>query len=301
MAAHIEAGSLFRVDGMVAVITGGGSGIGLIMAKALANHGASKVYILGRRMDVLESAAQQHSALVPIQCDVTSKESLQAAVDKITAEAGFVNLVVANSGAIGTPNGFDPTKSIKEVREQLFTNHSVEDFTSAFQINVAGVLFTIGAFLELLDEGNKKALDGGFGAPDKPGSKVLSVQSQVIITSSIAAFSRMHISTPAYGGSKAAVMWLMKNAATNLAPYGIRVNALAPGLFPSELAAGLIATRKPEEEGYDDPKFIPARKFGGDEEMTGTLLYLVSRAGAYCNGTHLLMDGGRGAVMKTSY
>lgn len=73
-------------------------------------------------------------------------------------------------------------------------------------------------------------------------------------------------------------------------------------MFPSELAAGMIAGRKPEEEEYGaDPKFIPARRFGGDEEMAGTILYLASRAGSYCNGLVLLIDGGRSGVMCSSY
>ena len=72
-------------------------------------------------------------------------------------------------------------------------------------------------------------------------------------------------------------------------------------MFPSELAAGMIGTRKPDEEGIDDPRFIPVRRFGGDQDMAGTVLYLASHAGGFCNGTILLMDGGRAAVMPTSY
>jgi NAD(P)-dependent dehydrogenase (short-subunit alcohol dehydrogenase family) len=72
-------------------------------------------------------------------------------------------------------------------------------------------------------------------------------------------------------------------------------------VFPSELASGLIGDRNPGAESYDDPRFIPTRRFGGDEEMAGTLLYLASRAGAYCNGSVLMMDGGRLGVMRSSY
>jgi NAD(P)-dependent dehydrogenase (short-subunit alcohol dehydrogenase family) len=72
-------------------------------------------------------------------------------------------------------------------------------------------------------------------------------------------------------------------------------------VFPSDLAAGMIGSRNPEEEGVNDPRFIPVRRFGRDEDMAGTLLYLASAAGGFCNGTILLMDGGRAAVMPTSY
>ncbi len=72
-------------------------------------------------------------------------------------------------------------------------------------------------------------------------------------------------------------------------------------VFPSEIADGLIRGRKPEEESVDDPRFIPTRRFGGDEEIGGSILYLASRAGAYCNGSVLMMDGGRLAVMPSGY
>lgn len=72
-------------------------------------------------------------------------------------------------------------------------------------------------------------------------------------------------------------------------------------VFPSDLAAGMIGERKPEEEGPDDPRFIPARRFGGEEEMAGMILYLASRAGSFCNGLMLVADGGRLGVMEASY
>ena len=201
------------------------------MARALAANGAAKVYILGRRLEVLQEAAKENPAvLVPIQCDVTSKDSLQAAVDCITAESGFVNLVVANSGALGPTARWNSSLSIAEVRQKMFSEVALEDMTQTFHVNVTGAFFTMLAFLELLDAGNKNAIEkGGFGAPIKAGSDVPSVQSQVIITSSVAAFSRNPNSTPSYAGSKAAVMHLTKHSASNLAKYSIRVNALAPG------------------------------------------------------------------------
>ncbi|KAL2194250.1 hypothetical protein P885DRAFT_43391 [Corynascus similis CBS 632.67] len=304
MTSNLDAASLFRVDGIVAVITGGGTGIGLIMARALAVNGAKCVYLLGRRLDVLNAAAQEHPGIfVPIQCDVTSHASLQCAVDRVAAETGYINLLVANSGAVGPVAGLNPSLSLSEVRSKLFSQEIMDGMTSTMNVNATGAYFTMIAFLELLEMGNKRALEGrGFGGP-RMGSNgdVPSVQSQVIVTSSIAAFSRMYASTPAYAAGKAAILHLAKHASSNLASYGIRVNALAPGLFPSELASGLIAGRDPSTEAIDDPRFIPARRFGGDEEMAGQLLYLASRAGAYTNGCVLMADGGRSSVMRSSY
>lgn len=333
----MDSTQLFRVDGMVAVVTGGATGIGLMMARALAGAGAQKVYILGRRRAVLEEAAASHAALVPVECDVTSKASLQAVVDLVTKEVGFVNLVVANSGTGGPEKRFNPAMTLQEVRRTLFDEVDMDAFTGAFHVNVTGAYFTMLAFLELLDAGNRNAVEkGGFGAPTTKGSDAPAVQSQVIFTSSIAAFSRAVPSTPAYAGSKAALMHLTKHSCSALAKYSIRVNALAPGckytpspltttshtspmaslaciasqtnglafsllVYPSDLAAGLIGDRDPSKEPFEDPRFIPARKFGGDEEMGGTVLYLASRAGSFCNGLILVNDGGRLGVMPAAY
>ncbi|RDW77880.1 hypothetical protein BP5796_05732 [Coleophoma crateriformis] len=301
MAQSIDSSTLFRVDGMVAVITGGGTGIGLTMARALAFNGARKVYILGRRLEVLETAAREHSSLIPFRCDVTSKEDLQAAVDRITSEMGYVNLVIANSGVLGPRVSFNPSHSLPELRKALFTDLAMADMNETMNVNLTAAFFTMTAFLELLDAGNQNALKGGFGKPISEGSNVQAIQSQVIFTSSIAAFSRHWVSSPPYLASKAAIAHVTKHASSQLARFGIRVNAIAPGLYPSELATALTKDRKPEEESPDHPMFIPARRFGGDEEMAGAILYLASRSGSYSNGSILMTDGGRLSVMTGSY
>jgi NAD(P)-dependent dehydrogenase (short-subunit alcohol dehydrogenase family) len=203
-----------------------------MIAKALASAGASKVYILGRRKEKLEAAAAKHS-LIPLQCDITSKESLQATVNTINKNVGYINLLVANSGILGPTASFMPGLSIKELRKNMFEDTSMEDFTQTFQVNTTATYFSMLAFLELLDAGNKNALTGGFGKPLREGSKVPSIQSQVIVTSSVGAFLREWQCAPAYAGSKAAIAHLVKHSSTGLAPHGIRVNALAPGCSSS--------------------------------------------------------------------
>ncbi|KAI2635128.1 short-chain dehydrogenase [Xylaria nigripes] len=295
-----DTASLFRVDGMVAVITGGATGIGLMMARALVNAGAKKVYLLGRRQEVINSVAAEHKAFVPIVCDVTSKLSLQSAVDAVAKDSGYVNLLIANSGAPGPVKRLNHDLSIQELRKALFEEASMEEFTQTLNVNVTGAYFTMLAFLELLDAGNKNALKGGFGAPiDK--TNVLSIQSQIVFTSSIAGYSRDRASMLAYTASKSALTHMAKHASTNLSKYEIRVNALAPGLFPSELAKAVIGSRNPATETHDNKDYIPARRFGGTEEMSGSILYLASRAGSFCNGLVLVYDGGRLAVMHSEY
>ncbi|KAL1873943.1 hypothetical protein Daus18300_003816 [Diaporthe australafricana] len=288
----LDARSIFGVDGIVAVVTGGGTGIGWIMAEALATNGARKVYLLGRRPDVIKQAAAKYpNVMVPIVCDVTSKESLQSAVDQISGETGYVNLLIANSGITGPKNNYDNSLSVSELRTKLLSP-SMEDFTQTFHVNVAGAWFTMASFLELLDAGNKHAMSGeagAFGAPVE-GAKSPSIQSQVVFIASLAAYSRSYFTAPAYGGSKAAILHLMKHTSTNLTPHGIRANALAPG-----------PGRKPDEETRDNPAWIPNQKFGGEEEMAGAILYLASRAGSFTNGNSILNDGGRAAILPSTY
>lgn len=203
-----------------------------MMAEALATNGASKVFLLGRREDILTTAAAKYpDIMVPVTCDVTSKESLELAVEYVQKTTGYINLLVANSGIAGPEIGYKSALTISELRSHLMST-PMDRFTQTFHVNVTGAWFTMVAFLELLDAGNKHAVSGQpgvFGSPAKTGSKSPSIQSQVVFTSSLAAFSRGYWTSPSYGSSKAAITHLMKQASTNLAPYGIRANAIAPG------------------------------------------------------------------------
>jgi NAD(P)-dependent dehydrogenase (short-subunit alcohol dehydrogenase family) len=200
-----------------------------MIARSLLSAGASKVYILGRRQSALDTASSANPGLTSIQCDVTSKSSLQAAVDHITQDFGHINLLVANSGIYGPPATFAPGQSVSELRKTMFENTSMEAFNEVFMVNTTATYFSMLAFLELLDAGNAVSLKGGFGRPFKPGSDVPAIQSQVIVTASVGGFRRDNMSPSAYTASKAAITHLVKLSSTGLAPHGIRVNALAPG------------------------------------------------------------------------
>jgi NAD(P)-dependent dehydrogenase (short-subunit alcohol dehydrogenase family) len=174
--------------------------------------------------------------LTSIQCDITSKDSLQAAVDRVTKEVGHVNLLVANSGVYGPGATFAPGQSISDMRKAMFEDTNMEDFNNVSMVNTTATYFSMLAFLELLDAGNAHALakSSNFGAPVKEGVSVPAIQSQIIVTSSVGAYRRDPLSPPAYSASKAAIIHLMKLMSSGLATHGIRVNALAPGCtFPS--------------------------------------------------------------------
>ncbi|KAI9714147.1 MAG: hypothetical protein M1812_006475 [Candelaria pacifica] len=220
----LTASNLFNVNGLVAVITGGGTGIGLMIAKALAQNGASKVYIIGRRQDRLDAAVLEASInnnVIPLIGDVTSKASLQKLASQITRETGYINVLIANSGISGpSVKALNPEASVQEVQEYLWAP-SMEEFNETYEVNTTGVFYTTIAFLDLLDRGNKQGN--------------VQQQSQVIATSSIGGFSRVPAAGFAYGSSKAGVVHMMKQLSTRFSGFGIRANVLAPGCKLSHL------------------------------------------------------------------
>ncbi|KAI1332793.1 NAD(P)-binding protein [Xylariaceae sp. FL0255] len=280
----LDAKSLFEVNGLVAVITGGGSGLGLMMAQALEANGAI-VYIIGRRKESLEKAAAtaKHGNIRHIVGDVTSKPSLEAAASNISSETGgIVNLVIANSGISGPGmTGLPPNPDLATYTAHL-ASWKTEDINATLTTNVTGVFNTVVAFLHLLDAGNKK---GGFKQ-----------RSQVIAISSIGAFNRRPLAGYAYSSSKAAVVHLMKSFATTLVPYNIRSNVICPGLYPSELTTNIMSAIK----SFTKDQY-PEERPGDVEDMAGAILFLASKAGSYMNGNVLVTDGGRLAVMNASY
>ncbi|KAI1644020.1 NAD(P)-binding protein [Daldinia loculata] len=281
----VEPNDLFGVKGLVVVVTGGGSGIGLMMVNALESNGAI-VYVIGRRKETLEKAAAtaKHGNIRIIQGDVSNKADLERAVAEIKSAVGYVNVVVANSGVPGPTMGALPQNpSISDFRNFVFGWDTAE-FNNTYAVNSTGVFFTVAAFLELLDEGNKRGN--------------LKQKSQVIATSSIGAYNRIPAAGYAYGSSKAGVVHMMKQLATALVPYGIRSNVIAPGFYPSEMTEPLLQNRPTQEW----PKsVVPEQRLGDQEDIAGAILFLVSKAGAYINGNVLVTDGGRLGVVPAAY
>lgn len=184
-----------------------------MMARALADAGAARVYIVGRRVDVLQAAAasiNRPAVIVPLYCDVTSKVSLESIVSVVETDVGHLNLLVCNAG-IGGPLVRPPVAgetTLEEWREMQMAG-DFEEFTNTFRVNSTSVWFTAMAFLKLLDAGNKKG--------NVPG-----VSSQVVVTSSIAAFNKAAPGGWAYGPSKAASAHMAKMLSVTLPTWGIR-------------------------------------------------------------------------------
>lgn len=211
---------LFSVDKTVAVITGAGTGLGRMMAHALASNGAEKVYILGRREDKLKETAKGYNNIIPIQADATDKASLKSAADRIKSEVGYINVLIANSGVLGPSASIPQSGSIGDLQEH-FWSYPENEMNRVFEVNNTGTFFTLVAFLELLHLGNE--------TQNTPG-----IQSSVIFTASIAGFARVLTTDIAYLQSKAGALQATKTFSTLLAKWNIRVNAIAPGIYPSE-------------------------------------------------------------------
>ncbi|KAI0484847.1 short-chain dehydrogenase/reductase [Xylariaceae sp. FL0804] len=293
----LDPADLFGVRGLVVVITGGGTGIGLMMAQTLEANGAV-VYIIGRRMEALEEAAKtaKHGNILPLQGDVTDKASLLRCAEAVAAASGHVDVLVCNAGAVGPPQQKPvPGTPLAEVRRRMLALDE-DQFTRTFAVNATAPFYTVAAFLELLDCGNRAR-----------GARGLKQTSQVIGVGSIAGLYRLPLAGHAWteklmpsvdGASKAALNNLMKGFSTVLIPYDIRTNIIIPGQYPSEMTRDIIAARG---DAVIDRKHTPAQRSGDIEDMAGTILYLCSRAGAFCNGNMVVTDGGRLCVVPSSY
>ncbi|KAF3384251.1 Rhamnolipids biosynthesis 3-oxoacyl-[acyl-carrier-protein] reductase [Penicillium rolfsii] len=302
---NLQASNLFSVQGRVVVITGGGSGLGRIVARALAINGVSKIFVLGRREDALRETAAQapDGVIIPVKCDISSKESLVSAYETVAAQTTHVDILFANSGILGPLMRSPPPKadgtppSLSELRDELF-NIPMEEFTNVLNVNVTGSYYTVLAFLPLLEAANKKRPAPQVGVLTAPTA-------QVIITSSIAGFNRKVPFSYAYNTSKAAATHLVKMLSTNLAAYDIRVNGLAPGLYDSEMANEVFVQMGAQGGGISEGSFsrdmIPLTRAGSEEDFAGLVIWLASNSGGYVNGTMLLTDGGRISVVPNTY
>lgn len=152
--------SLFNVKGWTAIVTGGGTGLGLMTANALAANGV-KVYITGRRLEPLQKAEKQDSnsggSITAIQLDVTNKDSIKDFVKTFSTKEKYVNLLVNNAGQtsknFGTNHGgekWTPQGDPKEVSERMLDYEDFDDWAGIYKINVASIYFLSAALLPLL-------------------------------------------------------------------------------------------------------------------------------------------------------
>jgi len=278
----LHAEKLFSVKGHVCVVTGGGTGIGLMATQALAANGA-RVYITGRRMEALENAAKTHrpasgGEIIPIgPCDVTKKEDLERIVAEISKKEKYINLLITNAGISG-PKAEPNSENATELKNTLFNSESFSEWSDTFNTNVSSVYFTTVAFLPLLQAG--KESHGHYSA------SVIVISSM----SGIMSHAQGHFS---YNAAKGATVHLSKLMSAEFKKAGIRVNSIAPGYFPSEMTTGESGSDQKSEmpqEKIDSKGHVPMGRAGSDEEMAQGVIFLTKNK--YVNGEVIAIDGG---------
>ncbi|KAB5592312.1 Short chain dehydrogenase/reductase family protein [Ceratobasidium theobromae] len=307
---HLSINRVFNVSGLTALITGGGTGIGLMMARGLAANGA-KVYIGGRRKAVVDKAAAENSnsnsdgtsgKIVPLALDVTDKESIANAVKLISKEDGKLDVlinklvhqtsikleftIVCSAGQEGPKSIFfsDPTsperKDTTTLGTALFKSESFQGWADLFSINVSSNYFVSVAFLGLL-EAATRARESETGGWSSSIVNITSISGQMKL-------SQNHF---AYNASKAAGNHLTKMLSTELALRNIpiRVNAIAPGAFPTEMTN--LQAKNVDKVALGISK-VPSARGGIEADIAGAALYLASPASYYVNGQILTVDGG---------
>ncbi|KAK0197861.1 hypothetical protein F5146DRAFT_922347 [Armillaria mellea] len=279
--ADLNMATAMSLYGRVGLVTGGGTGIGFMIAKAFAANGA-KVYITGRRLNVLEQAAASVTgvpgSIVPIQMDVTDEESVKAGAKRIEGVDDKLDILVNNAGIGGSLR--DPDFTAKKLAAtDFFEPETVQTWTDIFALNTIAPFFVVRAFQSLLVKGARSRPQGT--------SSVINVSSEAAKMNAVTALTSV-----AYPITKSALHKLTLVLATSFAQRGIpiRVNVLSPGLFASELVSPelLEVIKTKPLPGMVAP--IPAKRQGHEAEMGMTAVYLA--ASDYTNGAVLAVDGG---------
>ena len=261
----------FRLDGQVAVVTGACGKLGPIWIDALLEAGArvAALELPGAPESSAFAALVQRDAtrVRRIDCDITSRVSIDTAADRVAGELGEPRVLVNNAGVDQPPDSPGGRHHLEDIPH--------EQFRRMVEVNVIGTFQVTQVF------GARMAAHGG-GSIINIGSLYASVSPDAHFYDHLAG-SAPFIKSPAYGASKAAVVNLSKFFATHWAPHGVRVNTLSPG--------GVLAGQDEQFKAKYGAR-VPLRRMADAEDLKGPLVFLASKASSYVTGHELRVDGG---------
>ena len=256
---------LFDVTGNVSVVTGASSGIGLAMAEVMAENGARVIMIdiNAERLNTVATTMQKAGlAVEPTVIDVSDSARLRAAIDDAVARHKRLDSVFANAGISAGP-GFAMTSKGQIEAVDL------ANWDKVLQVNLTSVLVTIAAAAV-----HMKHQRGG----------------RIIATSSTAGLMAEPLVGYGYIAAKAAITNLIRQAAMELAPYNVMVNAICPAAFITNLAGGLMS-RDPVARAKMEER-VALRRLAKTDEIKGLALLLASPASSFITGAAIAIDGG---------
>jgi NAD(P)-dependent dehydrogenase (short-subunit alcohol dehydrogenase family) len=258
----VKARELFDLTGKVAIVTGGGKGIGRQLAEGLAELGGDLV-LCARKAERCEAAAAELSAAhgvraLGLRCDVSDAEEVRDVVDHTRSELGRIDVLVNNAGTVwgGSP-------------EEI----PLEGWQKVVDVNLTGVFLCSQAVGRAMIEQGR-------------GGKIVNIAS----VAGLRGGPPEVMNALPYNATKGAVISFTRDLACKWARHGIYVNAIAPGWFPSDMSSFVL-----DRHGEQLLERIPLRRFGGESDLKGAVAFLASSASDYVTGQTLVVDGGQSA------
>ncbi|MBU8728511.1 SDR family oxidoreductase [Cytobacillus oceanisediminis] len=252
---------LFDLTGKTALITGGGRGLGAQIAEGFAEAGAN-IVLCSRKVEACQETADRLAKLgvktLALSCDISKPEDVHKVVEGTVKEFGSLDILVNNSGATwGAPAEEMP----------------LEAWHKVINVNVTGTFLMSQAAGKIMIE--------------QKSGKIINIAS----VAGLGGTDPRVMDTIGYNTSKGAVITMTKDLAVKWGRYGINVNAIAPGFFPTKMSAAII------EHGKNPIlEATPLRRFGSADDLKGAALFLASNASNYVTGDVLIVDGGTHAM-----